>query len=202
MKLFFSPTSPYVKKVLISAYELNLADQIELLPAKTSPVLRDQSVVAKNPLGKIPTLIADDGRALFDSRVICEYLNDTANGQLFPKEQNAKWDAITMQSLGDGLLDAALLARYETFLRPEDRQWKVWESGQLEKIHSALVNFESHTLSGSEFHIGHITLLCALSYLDLRFDYLNWRTSYPKLKAWFEVASQRKSYTKEWALAE
>ena len=107
-----------------------------------------------------------------------------------------------MQSLGDGLLDAALLARYETFLRPEDRQWKEWESGQLEKIHSALVNFESHTLSGSEFHIGHITLLCALSYLDLRFDYLNWRTSYPKLKAWFEVASQRKSYTKEWALAE
>ena len=83
MKLFFSPTSPYVKKVLISAFELNLADQIELLPAKTSPVLRDQSVVAKNPLGKIPTLIVADGRALFDSRVICEYLNDIANGHLF-----------------------------------------------------------------------------------------------------------------------
>jgi len=202
MKLFFSPTSPYVKKVLISADELGLSNKIELLPAKASPVLRDQNIVAKNPLGKVPTLLTDDGLVLFDSRVICEYLNDIANGPLFPQDKRAKWDAIAMQALGDGLLDAALLARYESFLRPQEFLWKDWESGQIDKVMSALADFESNTLQDSVFHIGHISLLCGLSYLDLRFDYLNWRTSHPKLSAWFEKNSKRKSFTKEWSLKE
>ena len=202
MKLFFSPTSPYVKKVLICADELGLSDKIELLPAKASPVLRDQSIVAKNPLGKVPTLLTDEGVALFDSRVFCEYLNDIADADLFPKDKRAKWNAIAMQALGDGLLDAALLARYESFLRPQEFLWKDWETGQIDKVKSCLADFENNTSKDSVFHIGHITLACGLAYLDLRFDYLDWRASHPKLKFWFEEISKRKSFAKEWSLKE
>lgn len=199
MKLFFSPTSPYVRKVMICAHELGLADQIVLLAAKASPVDRDKSIVEKNPLGKVPTLVTNAGLALYDSRVICEYLNDLGKGNLFPKEESHKWEAITMQSLGDGLLDAALLARYETFLRPKELCWNEWVSGQLEKIHSALNYFESNSHSDS-FHIGQITLACALGYLDLRYAHLEWRKAHPKLKAWFEEIGTRESVKKEWSL--
>jgi len=199
MKLFFSSTSPYVRKVMICAHELGLSDQIELLPAKASPVLRDQSIVAKNPLGKVPTLLTKEGHSLYDSRVICEYLNDIASGSLFPSNGSLKWEAITMQALGDGLLDAALLARYETFLRPKELCWNEWVSGQMEKIQSALTSFELTPLTDN-FHIGQITLACSLGYLDLRYDHLNWRDSHPKLKKWFEEISKRESVKKEWVL--
>jgi len=199
MKLFFSPTSPYVRKVMICAHELGLSEQIELLPAKASPVERDKSIVEINPLGKVPTLITKDGISLYDSRVICEYLNDLVAGNLFPKDHQQKLQAITMQALGDGLLDAALLARYETFLRPKELCWDDWYKGQLEKIQSALQCFES-TLQTNTFDIGHITLACSLGYLDLRFDHLEWRKSYPKLKSWYEQVGKRESVTKEWAI--
>ena len=104
-----------------------------------------------------------------------------------------------MQALGDGLLDAALLARYETFLRPKELCWDDWYKGQLEKIQSALQCFES-TLQTNTFDIGHITLACSLGYLDLRFDHLEWRKSYPKLKSWYEQVGKRESVTKEWAI--
>jgi glutathione S-transferase len=200
MKLFFSSTSPYVRKVMICAHELGLSSQIELLPAKASPVERDKSLVDKNPLGKVPTLITHEGISLYDSRVICEYLNDIGSGHLFPQDKSQKWEALTMQSLGDGLLDAALLARYETFLRPKELCWNEWVNGQRDKIQSSLTYFESLTLA-DKFHIGQITLACSLGYLDLRFEHLNWRQSNPKLKAWFEVISQRESVAKQWALA-
>jgi len=199
MKLFFSQTSPYVRKVMICAHELGLSNQIELLPSKASPVDRDKSIVEKNPLGKVPTLLTQEGLALYDSRVICEYLNDQGSGQLFPTNPALKWEAITMQALGDGLLDAALLTRYETFLRPKELCWNDWVNGQIEKIHSSLQQFES-TIHNDSFHIGQITLACALGYLDLRFDHLAWRKSHPKLKDWFEAINKRESVAKEWTL--
>ncbi len=201
MKLFFSPTSPYVRKVMICAHELGLSEKLELLPAKASPVNRDPSIVEKNPLGKVPTLLTSEGRALYDSRVICEYINELGSGNLFPKSGALRWEAITLQALGDGLLDAALLARYETFLRPKELCWTDWVNGQLEKIHSALTDFEMQIDHHKDtFHIGHITLACSLGYLDLRFEHLEWRKSYPKLKTWFEEISKRESIKKEWAL--
>ncbi|MEP7456276.1 glutathione S-transferase N-terminal domain-containing protein [Phyllobacterium sp. SB3] len=115
MQLFYSPTSPYARKVLVVAIETGLVSRIELVEAKPQPVQRDQNVVRKNPLGKVPTLVTDDGTAIFDSRVICEFLNDQSDAvQLFPPAGQPRWDALSRQSLADGFLDAALLVRYET----------------------------------------------------------------------------------------
>ena len=119
MKLYFSPTSPYVRKCLVSAHELGLVDRIQLLAANAHPVQRDATLIASNPLGKVPTLLTDDGTPLYDSRVICEYLDHLAGGSLFPRTGDARWAALTLQSLADGMLDAALLARYEQAVRPE-----------------------------------------------------------------------------------
>src|SRR5260221_10537422 len=114
MKLFFSPASPFVRKVLVVAIELGMEGRIERLPSAVHPVNRDQAVVAKNPLGQVPTLLLDDGTPLHDSRVICEYLDAQAGGaRLFPAPGAARWQALTEQSVADGLLDAAILSRYE-----------------------------------------------------------------------------------------
>jgi glutathione S-transferase len=198
MKLFFSPTSPYVRKVLLCAHELHLSESIELVVAQVSPIDRNLVVGAQNPLGKIPALITDQGQTLFDSTVICEYLNDLAAGHLFPKSADKKWQALTMQSLGDGLLDAALLARYETFLRPSEFRWNDWTNGQIDKIQAAMKFFEARQNSTTEFHIGYITLACALGYLDLRYEHLQWRSLYPGLKSWYETISKRESMKHIW----
>ena len=113
MKVYYSPASPFVRKVLVSAHELGLADRIELLSCAAHPINRDQEIVAHNPLGQVPTFFTDDGSVIYDSRVICEYLDSFSPGRLLGSGES-RWRALTEQSLADGLLDAALLARYET----------------------------------------------------------------------------------------
>jgi len=114
MKLFYSQTSPFVRKCLVTAHELGLAPRLELKPAAAHPVNRDRSVVERNPLGKIPTLVTDAGAVFFDSRVICEYLNGLGDGHLLPTVGEARFAILTDQALADGLMDAAVLARYES----------------------------------------------------------------------------------------
>ena len=194
MQIFFSPASPYVRKCMVVAHELGLADRLQKLSSAANPVTRDQSIVAKNPLGKVPTLLTDDGLALYDSRVICEYLNDLGRGELSPSSGPMRWEILTQQSLGDGMLDAALLARYEVAMRPEPLRWAQWSAGQMEKIHSGLAHIEQHASAwGQQFDLGKITLGCALGYLDFRFASLDWRSQYPKTAAWFAALSTRPS---------
>jgi glutathione S-transferase len=194
MKLFFSPASPYVRKCMVVAHELGLADRIEKLPAAAHPVNRDQTIVAKNPLGKVPTLIADDGTALYDSRVICEYLNALGNGPFFPATGAARWQALTDQALGDGILDAALLARYEIAARPEALRWADWSRGQTEKMTSGLAVIERAAPHfGARVDIGTITLGCVLGYLDLRFAAMDWRAGHPAAAQWFASFNARPS---------
>jgi glutathione S-transferase len=194
MKIYFSPTSPFVRKCLIVAHELGLAGQIEKLPSAAHPVNHDQTVMSVNPLGQVPALVADDGLVLYDSRVICEYLNDRAQAAIIPAEPAAKWQALADQSLADGLLDAALLMRYEVAARPEALQWADWTQGQLTKVNNALRHFEERASSlASRIDIGTITLACALGYLDLRFEDLGWRQAHPGLAAWYLAFSQRPS---------
>ena len=119
MKLFYAAPSPFVRKCLVAAHELGLRERIELVPASPHPVNRSAAIIAHNPLGKIPTLIDDDGTVLYDSRVICEYLNAQGDGHLIPAAGPTRWRALVEQSLGDGIMDAAVLARYETAARPE-----------------------------------------------------------------------------------
>ena len=144
MKLFYSATSPFVRKCLVVARELGLQDRIELVPASPHPVNRDPDVVARNPLGKIPTLLSGDGATLYDSRVICEYLDAIGGGRLFPRDGAAHWTALAEQALGDGIMDAAVLVRYETAARPESLRWPEWIAGQTEKLVSGLAYVERH----------------------------------------------------------
>jgi glutathione S-transferase len=201
MKIFFSPTSPYVRKCMVTAYEVGLVDLIELLPASAHPVTRDQNIVQNNPLGKVPTLINKDGHALYDSRVICEYLNTVGNGKLMPRDGALRWEALTLQSLGDGILDAALLARYENHVRPENLRWPDWVKGKLDAIHTSLVHLNQHPeVFDKDFHLGLLTVGCALWYLDLRYPELNWRHNYPQLALASESVLNRTSMKQTWSL--
>jgi glutathione S-transferase len=186
VKIFYSATSPYVRKCLVVAQELGLRDRIELIPAAPHPVNRDPTVVARNPLGKVPTMITDDGAILYDSRVVCEYLNSLANGQLFPGAGSARWTALVEQSLADGILDAAVLIRYETFARPEQLRWPEWISGQTEKVTSGLIEIERRAAGfAGRIDIGMIAIGCALGYLDLRLASLAWRAQHRAAAAWY-----------------
>jgi len=202
MKLLFSPTSPYVRKCLVSAHELGLEGRITLLPSNAHPVNRDPEIIANNPLGKVPTFFTDNGQVLYDSRVICEYLNTQVGGDLFP-QGDARWAALTLQSLGDGMLDAALIARYEDVARPEDLRWPQWRAAQLDKIETSLAYLEGspHMLAG-RVDIGSITVGCALWYVDLRFADVGWRDRYPHVADWYSHFSARTSMNRTWALGD
>lgn len=187
MKLFFSPASPYVRKVTASAILLGLQDTIERLPSAASPIDRDMTIAPANPLGKVPTALLPDGTALIDSRTICEYLHSQAPAQgLFPDEAPARWEALRLHAIADGLLDAALLARYEAVMRPEPLRWEAWTNGLMGKIDAAVAALEAAVASlEARNDIGAITAGCALGYLDFRFPAHDWRRNAPALAAWW-----------------
>lgn len=188
MKLLYAPTSPFVRKVMVCALMTGLADRIQWLDSAAHPIKRDARIAAHNPLAKVPTLILPDGQALYDSRVICEYLADLGgNDTLFPAAGPARWRALTRQAMGDGLLDAALLARYERTARPEEKQWSEWRQAQLVKVHAALAEIEAAaaTLTAGNPSIGEVAVGCALGYLDFRYPELDWRAAHPQAASWF-----------------
>jgi len=194
MKIYYAAASPFVRKCLVAAHELGLRERIELKTAAAHPVNRDMAVVAHNPLGKIPTLLTDDGAVLYDSRVICEYLNAQGDGRLIPREGPARWSALVDQSLADGIMDAAVLARYETVARPEALRWNDWTTGQLQKVASGLDALEARAGGfGGRVDIGTIAFGCALGYLDFRFSSLGWRDKRRNVAAWYERFAARES---------
>ncbi len=194
MKLLYAPSSPYVRKAMVLAMETGLDRRIETVPVTTTPIAPAIEVTARNPVSKIPALI-DGGLTLYDSPVICEYLDSKhRKKKLFPAKGKARWVALRQQALGDGLLDAALLARYEGFLRPADKRWPEWSDGQMAKINGALdaMEKEAASLKGA-LTIGQITFACALGYLDFRFAELGWRDKRKKLAAWYAKFAKRPS---------
>ncbi|MGD9941915.1 MAG: glutathione S-transferase [Burkholderiaceae bacterium] len=201
MKIYFSPTSPFVRKCLVAAEELGLGGRITLLPSNAHPIDRDAGILPTNPLGKVPTFVTEDGQALYDSRVICEYLNERAQGSLFPAAGPSRWATLTRQSLGDGMMDAALLARYEDALRPEPIRWPEWRAAQLDKVSTSLAALENEQTAprgGSD--IGSIAVGCALWYLDLRFRDIGWRQHYPATAQWYAEFGKRESMMRVWSL--
>lgn len=194
MRLFYSATSPYVRKVLVCAHEAGLRSAIELAPATVSPVSENADVAAANPLTKVPTLVLDDGTALFDSRVIVEYLDHLSGGRLLPAAGSDRWRVLRDQATADGLTDAALLARYERALRPEALQWPEWDAGQVGKIRRALDELERQFQPSSAApFVGDIAVACALGYLDFRFPELGWRQGHPRLTAFDAAMAVRPS---------
>jgi glutathione S-transferase len=193
MRLYFSPASPFVRKVRVTAHEVGLSGRIELISIYPTPVSPHDGLRSSNPIGKIPALILDDGTALYDSPVICEYLDALAGGnRIFPGVGTARWTALRRQALADGIMDAAVLTRYEEAVRPKELRWQDWVDGQFLKVRTALDALERENLEGA-FDIGTISIACALGYLDLRFESEGWRTSRPRLAAWLAVVSERPS---------
>ena len=194
MKIYYSVTSPFVRKCLVAAHELDLRDRIELVDANAHPVTRDRGLVALNPLGQVPTLVADDGAVLYDSRVIVEYLNALADGDLLPDDPDARWGVLVEQALADGITDAALLTRYEVAARPEALRWGEWIEGQLDKVACGLADLERRASSfGDRVDVGTISFACSLGYLDFRFASLAWRDRHPNAAAWYEWFAGRES---------
>lgn len=190
MKLRHSPASPFVRKVKIAAEVLGLAGRIEMQDADT--VAPEAGFLAQNALGKIPTLVLDDGSTLFDSRVIVEYLDHLAGGgRVLPAEPKARFAALRLQALCDGILDAALLIVYEARYRAPEMRLQSWLDRQQAKIDRALSVVEASPPAQTDMpDVGQITLACALGYLDLRLAGA-WRKDHHKLVAWLDRFAAR-----------
>jgi glutathione S-transferase len=177
--------SPFGRKVKIAVEVLGLGDLIEVRAADTNSP--DEELLRENPLGKIPTLILEDASTLFDSRVILEYLDEQAGGGKIMPKGEARFPALRLQALADGMMDAALLQIYEKRFRPEDKHHQPWLDRQAGKVSRALAELEKDPpMMGKPPNVGHIALACALGYLDFRFDG-KWREGHPKLVGWLDA---------------
>jgi len=195
MKLYYSTASPFVRKVLVCAHECGVAGNIELAPTKVLPSEPNRDYARVAPLMKLPALERDDGLVLFDSIVICEYVDSLSRGaHLFPAPGDARWKALRLHALADGILDAAVLARYENNVRPEALRWKTWTDGQLIKVDQSLDFLEKNRADLEGITIGTIGVGCALGYLDFRYADRKWREGRPKLAAWFDEIAKRPSF--------
>jgi glutathione S-transferase len=192
--LHHSPASPYARKVTIVLHETGQTDQVTIAPAAGSPVDPGSMPVGANPLGKIPALERPDGCTLYDSRVICRWLAERAGSALYPSGPRL-YESLTLEATGDGIMDAALLARYETMLRPEPLRWDAWADGQWSKIARSLDAIEARWMGhlAGPFCIGQIAVIAALGYLDFRFGDRNWRTGRPALADWAARMAERPS---------
>jgi glutathione S-transferase len=192
MRLYHSPTSPFVRKVMILLIETDQAADVTIVPAAGHPLDPGTMPVSDNPLGKIPCLVLPDGRALYDSRVICRYLDDRAGGRLYPAAP-ALWDTLTLEATADGMLDAAVLMRYETHIRPAGSQLPDWTEAQWAKVARALDALDARWMAHLQgpLDMGHVAVGAALGYLDFRHGARDWRAERPALAAWYADFARR-----------
>lgn len=182
--------SPFGRKVKIAAHVLGLFDRLTIEIADTADP--GDSLRAQNPLGKIPVLVFDDGSTLFDSRVVLEWLDaEAGGGRILPADREARFAALRLQALADGLADAALLVVYENRFRKETERSQAWIEYQSAKVERALDHLEGHVPAvDAPITVGTIALACALGYLDLRFEG-RWRAAHPTLVAWLDAFAAR-----------
>src|SRR5258708_28577087 len=195
MKLIFSPSSPFVRKVRIAAIELGLIDTIEFLPTPVAHGQPNDEYARITPLKKLPALILDNGDVILDSYVIAEYLDELAGGgKLIPASGPTRWKVKSDHSLLQGMLDSMLLCRYEKMVRPQGLQWQAWSDDHWNRAWKGMAHFEKQAdmLSGP-FDIAQIGLTFVLGYADFRFADCGWRKAYPKLDAFHEKMLARSS---------
>ncbi|MCW5605958.1 MAG: glutathione S-transferase, partial [Burkholderiales bacterium] len=192
MKLYWSTRSPFARKVMIFAHEAGLADHIECVRTFVTMSRPNRELMRENPLGKIPTLIADDGKVLYDSTVICEYLDSLHDGpRLFPAPDAARWEALRRHALGDNMLDNLVLWRNER-TRPQAQQSAEMHEAFDIKIRTAVsfLEHEADDLVRTPVGIGHVAIGCVLGYIDFRFPELAWRDGHARLAAWYGAFEQ------------
>ena len=195
MKLHYTKPSPYARKVIATARELQLLSKIELIEVTTPtlPTNANPALAHENPLVKVPVLEMDDGRRLFDSVVIAEYLDVVAGGNLFPKGDPLQWRALKLHALADGVMDAGVLVRLEN-VRPENYRWPAWVDAQRGKVAGALAYIEANPeLLDGAFNIGHIALVCALEWLEFRQVVAAWSPGKPRLAEWYRSVCDKPS---------
>jgi glutathione S-transferase len=193
MKLHWSPRSPFVRKVMIVAHERGLVDRIARVRTVVETARPHAELMRDNPLSKIPTLVLDDGAVLYDSAVICEYLDALSGApKLFPQQLIARMTALCRQALGDGFLDLLVLNRNERArTQPSDLHLKSAAARTAAVLDH--LEREAEALSATPFDIGHVAIGCALSYLDFRYADDNWRKGRRHIADWYEVFAARPS---------
>ncbi len=198
MKLFYSPASPFARKVRTAAIELGLSERLELEIIDTAPGKPNRPYgEAYNPLRKIPALLCEDGSTVYDSTLICEYLDNMAGGGRIVPRQDAphRWRVMTDHSLAQGMTEACILMRYETAVRPEERRWQVWIEDQWDRVESGLQWFTHNSAELSEpLNIAHLALGSLLGYIDFRMPERAWRSRFPLLADWNERLQRRPSF--------
>ncbi len=193
MQLIDSPASPFCRKVKVVLHETGQLGDVELVQVVNTPLAPDSRNAPNNPLGKIPTLIRADGPAIYDSRVICRYLDARAGGRLYPDARI--WETLTLEATADGMMDAAVLMVYEARFRSEAMQSAEWMGAQWTKVARALDALEGRWMSHlhGKLDAGQIAVGCALGYLDFRHGARDWRATHPALAAWFATFAERPS---------
>ncbi len=193
MKLHWSPRSPFVRKVMIAVHERGLADRVTCVRTVAATAKPHAELMKDNPLSKIPTLVLDDGTVIYDSPVICEYLDALGDApKLFPAEPKARLTALRRQALGDGFLDMMVLLRDERMRQhPSERHMSSTATRKAAVLKS--LEQEAPALAATPFGIGHIAIGCALSYLDFRYADEDWRTPHPHIAAWHATFAARPS---------
>jgi len=194
MRLYHAPASPFVRKVTVLLHEAGAMDRVTLIPAAGTPLDPGTMPVDRNPLGKIPALEREDGPTLYDSRVICRFLDDTLQAGLYPAAPHL-WETLVLEATADGISDAAVLMRYEEHVRPKASQSPEWLAGQWSKIDRTLTAVEGRWIShlSGPVDMGQIALGAALGYLDLRHSQRDWRATRPVLARWWGDFSKRPS---------
>lgn len=194
MRLYHAPASPFVRKVMILLHEADALDLVTLVPVSGNPLDPGTLPVDRNPLGKIPALERETGPTLYDSRVICRYLDDRLDAGLYPPAPRL-WDTLVLEATGDGVADAAVLIRYEDHVRPLESRSPEWIAAQWDKIDRALAAVESRWAShlAGPVDMGQIALGAALGYLDFRLPQQDWRKDRPVLTGWWDAFAKRPS---------
>ncbi|WP_119270955.1 glutathione S-transferase family protein [Taklimakanibacter deserti] len=193
MKLYYQTHSPYARKALVFAHEAGLAHRLEVIHHETSPTRRNDTVFAENPLGKVPVLIRPGQKPIFDSDVICAYLDSLSEGRsLIPREGEARWDALQLQAMAQGLCDAGIALRWETYRRPPELRYPPLAEGYAEKLLASYDWLEAELDAGAPLHVGHIALATALDWIEFR-QLPSFRQERPRLTRWFDDFAQRPS---------
>jgi len=193
MQLFYSPNSPYARKCRIVAIEKDLTARVAFV--ETDPWSNPAELVAANPLGMVPALIADDGLALCDSKVICEFLDSLSpTTPLYPAAPRDRFAMLSKAVMAEGMIDAAVSCVIENLRRPEERRWTVWVERKEAAIKRALALLAPTISSNTPLSIATITLGVALDYISFRMPHIHWRKEHPQLVAWYEGVSLRPSF--------
>ena len=194
MKLFYSPASPFVRKCVVLLHELGQADAVQLETVTTTALASDDALKAANPLARLPALQRPDGTTLYDSRVITAFLNDLYGGSFYPQD-TSRWETLTLEATGDGMMDSAISMVYEKRLRSDEQVSDAWIEAQWAKIERTLSVINARWMShlSGPLDAGVIAIGCALGYLDFRHPDRNWRKGRDTLDDWFAVFAEREA---------